>query len=136
MTGIIDVRYFQEELFESKRYLNEAARITLELAEGLGATPKNSRIQICPGYINSTSYTTLRRMNYLVEKKAITGLLQNQIEKRFFEYIRTLGYELYYDPKEIDDIPKKFGDVINWINQDKTNRMRLAKSGWKYFKNR
>jgi hypothetical protein len=134
MTGIIDVKYFQEGLFESKRYLDEAARITLELVGGMGATPENSRIQICPGYVNSTSYTTLRRMNYLVEKKAITGLLQNQIEKRFFDYVRALGYESYYDPKETKDIPKKFQDVINWINKDKTNRMMLAKSGWKYFK--
>ena len=135
ITGIIDVRYFQEGLFESKRYLDEAARITLELAGRMGANPVNSRIQICPGYIHTTSYTTLRRLNYLVEKKPITGLLQNQIEKRFSEYIRTLGYESYYDPKETEDIPKEFREVINWINKDKTNRMMLAKSGWKYFKN-
>jgi hypothetical protein len=57
------------------------------------------------------------------------GLLQTEIEKKFFEYIATLGCELYFDPKETEDIPRRYHDVINWINKDKTNRLKLAKTG-------
>jgi hypothetical protein len=133
-TGLIDQMYFQDGAFESKGYLQEAANITLELIAKFGAMPDNSRIEICPGYINSTSRKTLIRKGYRVEVKQITGLLQNELEKKFFEYISTLGYESYYDPKETTNISKKFNDVIKWIYEDGDNRMALAKTGWKYFK--
>lgn len=133
-TGLIDLRYFQDGIFESKAYLQEAANITLALISMLGATPDNSKIEVCPGYINSTSRKTLIRKGYRVTEKQITGLLQNELEKRFFDYVRTIGYESYYDPKETVNIAKKFNDVINWINRDRDNRMKLAKNGWKYFK--
>ncbi|CAJ35110.1 hypothetical protein [Methanocella arvoryzae] len=133
-TGIIELKYFQEGLFESKEYLDEAAHITVELINKLGATKDNSRVEICPGYINSKSYTAIKYRGYSVEKKEITGLLQDELEKRFFEYVKGLGYESYYDPKQTKSIGKNFNEVIAWIDKDRAERMKLAKSGWKYFK--
>jgi hypothetical protein len=133
--GLIELSFFQGDLFESKAYLEEAARITVELLGRLGATPDNSKVEICPGFVNSMSYKMLKNKGYIIDKKEITGILQDELEKRFFEYVKSLGYESYYDPKQTTNVAKSFYDVINWINKDKANRMKMAKSGWKFFKN-
>ncbi|MCD1294596.1 hypothetical protein CUJ83_06215 [Methanocella sp. CWC-04] len=133
-TGIVEVKYFQGERFESKDYLYETARVTKELVSRFNASPENTRIEICTGYVNTMSRTALREEGYDVTVVEIKGLLQDELEKRFKEYVKSLGYKRYFDPKETHDIGYRFSEVIKWIEEKPEDRMKLAKTGWKYFK--
>jgi hypothetical protein len=133
-TGMVDVRFFQGKPFEMHAYLEEAARVTLALVEKLGGRPQDTLVEICTGYVNSRSKEVLREAGYEVKVTEITGLLQNELEMRFKEYIVTLGYREYFDPKETRDPASAFNKVIKWICEDPETRMKIAKTGWKYFR--
>jgi hypothetical protein len=132
-TGIVDVRFFQGELFRQHAYLEEAARVTTELVLRLGGRPDDTLVEICTGYVNSKSKEALRRAGFEVSVTEITGLLQHELEQRFKEYIESLGYRAYFDPKETRDPASAFNKVIDWIMQDPESRLKIAKTGWKYF---
>jgi hypothetical protein len=131
-TGIIDVRFFQGDLFRSKKYLKEASKVTQSLLERFEAMPQDTDIEICSGYINSASKGDLRDKGYDVKVVEIKGMLQDELEKRFKEYIKSLGYDRYYDPKASAGTGSGFEDIIKWI-AEKPERKKLAKTGWKYF---
>lgn len=135
-TGLIGTRYFQGELFTSHAYLSEAARITLELVKRLGGRPGETRVEICSGYVNSRSKDALEKEGYEVKVTEITGLLQDQLEQRYKEYAQSLGYPAYYDPKETRSPAMAFKEVIKWIDLDPESRLKIAKTGWKYFHSR
>ncbi|OPY29137.1 MAG: hypothetical protein A4E28_01047 [Methanocella sp. PtaU1.Bin125] len=133
-TGLVDVRFFQGALFEEHAYLGEAARVTLALVETMGGRPQDTLVEICTGYVNSGSKDKLRDAGYEVRVTEITGTLQHELEARFKEYVVSLGYREYFDPKEARDPASAFNKVIRWICEDPRARMRLAKTGWKYFR--
>ena len=93
-------------------------------------------MEICTGYVNVGSKEALRAAGYEVRVTVIKGPLQDELEKRFAEYVRALGYPGYVDPKETHDPKKPFENVIKWIEEKPDERARLAKTGWKYFRNR
>jgi hypothetical protein len=132
-TGIVDVPYFQGELFRKHAYLEEAARVTLSLVLKLGGRPEDTLVEICTGYVNSKSKEALREAGFEVKVTEITGYLQNELEQRFREYIESLSYRAYFDPKETRDPASGFRKVISWIREDPGHRMKIAKTGWKYF---
>ncbi len=132
-TGIIDVRFFQGELFRKHAYLEEAARVTLELVRKLGGRPDDTLVEICTGYVNSKSKESLRDAGFEVKVTEITGYLQHGLEQRFKEHVASLGYQAYFDPKETRDPASGFRKVINWIMEDPGHRLKIAKTGWKYF---
>jgi hypothetical protein len=132
-TGIVDVRFFQGELFRKHAYLEEAARVTLELVRKLGGRPDDTLVEICTGYVNSKSKEALRDAGFEVKVTEITGYLQHELERRFREYVESLGYHAYFDPKETRDPASGFRKVINWIMEDPGHRLKIAKTGWKYF---
>jgi hypothetical protein len=134
-TGIVDVRFFQGELFKTHAYLGEAARVTLSLVLKLGGRPEDTLVEICTGYVNSKSKEALRAAGFEVKVTEITGYLQNELEQRFREYVESLGYRAYFDPKETRDPASGFRKVITWIMEDPCHRLKIAKTGWKYFKN-
>lgn len=133
-TGMVDVRFFQGKPFETHAYLEEAAHVTLALVEKLGGRPSDTSVEICTGYVNSRSKEVLREAGYEVHVTEITGLLQHELEERFKEYIVSLGYREYFDPKETRDPASAFNKVIKWIREDPDARMKIAKTGWKYFR--
>ncbi len=133
-TGMVDVRFFQGKPFELHAYLEEAARVTLALVEKLGGRPSDTLVEICTGYVNSRSKEVLREAGYEVKVTEITGLLQHGLEERFKEYVESLGYREYFDPKETRDPASAFNKVIKWICEDPDARMKIAKTGWKYFR--
>jgi hypothetical protein len=57
-----------------------------------------------------------------------------RLEERFKEYIVSLGYREYFDPKETRDPASAFDKVIKWIRENPDARMKIAKTGWKYFR--
>ena len=133
-TGMVPVEYFQGERFGRHEYLEYAARVTLDLLGRFNARPADSLVEICTGYVNVGSKKALREAGYEVNVVEIKGLLQDELEKRFAEYVKSLGYPGYVDPKETHDPKKPFEGVIKWIKDKPEERMRLAKTGWKYFK--
>jgi len=133
-TGLIPVEYFQGMLFERHEYLEKAASITLDLLRRLNACPDDTLIQVCTGYVNVGSKNALRDAGYEVKVVEVKGLLQTELENRFKEYVGSLGYHGYFDPKETHDPKRPFDKIIAWINEKPEERMKLAKTGWKYFK--
>lgn len=133
-TGMVDVRFFQGKRFEAHAYLEGAACVTLAIVEKLGGRPQDTLVEICTGYVNSKSKEALREAGYEVHVTEITGLLQHELEERFKEYVVSLGYREYFDPKETRDPASAFKKVIRWICEDPDARMNIAKTGWKYFR--
>ena len=132
-TGLICVECFQGECFKDHAYLREAATVTLSLLTRFKASPNDTQVEICSGYVNSESKNALREAGYEVNVVEVTGLLQFELEQRFKEYVDSLGYHAYFDPKEVHDASTPFKKVIEWIDEKPEERMKLAKSGWKYF---
>ncbi len=133
-TGLVPVDYFQDGRFERHEYLEYAAMVTLGLLKRFRAYPDTTLVEICTGYVNVGSREALRKAGYEVRVTDIKGLLQDELEKRFARYVRALGYPGYIDPKETHDPRKPFENVIKWIEEKPEERMKLAKTGWKYFK--
>ena len=134
-TGLVPVDYFQGERFERHEYLGYAAMVTLELLKRFDARPDDTQVEICTGYVNVGSKEALRKAGYEVKVTEVKGLLQDELEKRFAEYVKALGYDGYVDPKDTHDPKDPFKNIVKWINEKPGERMRLAKTGWKYFKN-
>jgi hypothetical protein len=133
-TGMVPVDYFQGERFGRHEYLGYAANVTLELLGRFGARQEDTLVEICTGYVNVGSKEALRDAGYEVRVTEVTGLLQDELEKKFAAYVKDLGYTGYVDPKETHDPKSPFLSVIKWIEERPGERMRLAKTGWKYFK--
>ncbi len=133
-TGLVPVDYFQGERFRRHEYLKYAAMVTLDLLRRFSAYADDTLVEICTGYVNVGSKEALRKAGYEVRVVEIKGLLQDELEKRFAEYVRALGYPGYLDPKGTHDPKKPFESVIEWISEKPEERMRLAKTGWKYFR--
>jgi len=133
-TGLVPVDYFQGERFERHEYLGYAAMVTQELLRRFDARPDDTLVEICTGYVNVGSKEALRKAGYEVKVTEVRGLLQDELEKRFAEYVKDLGYDGYVDPKETHDPKPPFKNIMKWIEEKPGDRMRLAKTGWKYFK--
>lgn len=134
--NVIPVDFFKGEKWRKRLYREEACRIILRLLEKLDAKPEKVKIKICTGEIFLKAKETLRRKGYLVEVDEIGDPLQTLIEEKFKEYIikeYNLPEKLYFDPK-ISDPRKGFRMAINWIKEDKEDRLKIAKTGWNYFK--
>jgi hypothetical protein len=135
-TGLVPVDYFQDGPFERREYLKYAADVTLGLLERFRAYPDTTLVEVCTGYVNAGSRKALREAGYEVRVAEIKGLLQDELERHFAAYVRGLGYAGYFDPKETHDPRKPFESIINWVEEKPEERMKLAKTGWKYFKKR
>jgi hypothetical protein len=135
-TGLVPVDYFQGGRFARHEYLKYAAMVTLDLLRRFYARPDDTLVEICTGYVNVGSKEALRKAGYEVKVVEIKGLLQDELEKHFTRYVSALGYPGYVDPKQTHDPKKPFEGVLKWIEEKPEERMRLAKTGWKYFKDR
>ena len=131
----VEVDYFQQPLFAKKAYLQQYAFKVFELLTKLNVKKENTTINICSGYINTMTKELLREKGYNVEMKEIGEPLQSVLEKRHKQYIKErTGYQSYYDPKEVHKINSAFKRVIDWIKENPVERLKGAKTGWKYFK--
>lgn len=130
-TDTVDVSFFQGSLFDSQRYLIEYAMRGIDIITKIGATPKTHRIEICSGFINTMLKDSLRDMGFDVAIVDIQGVLQDQLEGIFKQYIKGLtGLDLAYDPKlqTPGQISKNYYSVVGW---GRKNAAHLLKTGWK-----
>lgn len=130
VTDVVPVKYFQEG-FSGKDYIHVYAQKGAALLSHFCASPRTHRIEICTGYVNCLLRETLRRLGYHVRVVEIKGLLQDQLEIEFKNYVKeTIGEDIYYDPKEMnkDDIPLEYHKCVEF---GRKNFPHLLKSGWK-----
>lgn len=132
----VDVKFFQGHAFKNKEYLEEYAKQGIAIINAYEPDKKTTLIKICTRFINIKLKEELRKLGYNVEVAKIGEPLQSKIERKHREYVKEkLGYDAYYDPKELkqEEIVSEFNKVVEFIK--KNNLMRYAKSGWEYFKN-
>ena len=131
----VSVEFFQSPKFENQEYLDEAANVALKLIGKFNASPKDTLIKICTGFVNTKIKEKLRELSYDVQIAKIGEPLQSGLENEHKAYIRrTTGFAEYYDPKETTNVSSEFDKVINWVKEKSQERLRLAKTGWYFFK--
>jgi hypothetical protein len=132
-TAVVPVEYFRSDTengFLTKRYLKEYTALALHLLEQFGASPKTHRIEICTGYVNQPLREELRRHGYEVRVAEIKGLLQEQLESMYRDYIfEELGVDIYYDPKQLDksQIARLYQTCVNYGKKHCPDKI---KTGW------
>lgn len=134
LTAVVPVEYFRSDTetnFGTKLYLEKYMELALHLLDELEAQPDTHRIEICTGYINRPVKERLRELGFDVRVVEIKGLLQDEIERRYKEYVTgEIGEDLYYDPKAIKRalIPRRYGSCVAF---GKTNCPAQLKNGWR-----
>jgi CxxC-x17-CxxC domain-containing protein len=125
---ILDVRFYQPELFSEKEYLQESRRIVSKLIAKLSLNPEEE-IHICQGCIFDAAVEELRETygEDKVKRVRVAGEAQKLVEISYLDEIRNLGYEPLEERE--DKRAKSFFHMMRWI---KTNpdMLKYAKTGW------
>jgi CxxC-x17-CxxC domain-containing protein len=126
--GLIDVKFFQPDLYCSKGYLAEASRITLELLAHLEAKP-DEEVHLCQGYIFDEVAEELKRSlgEEHVQRIRVTGEAQRLTEISYLDEIRNLGYEPLAEREE--KRAKSFFHMMRWLKAN-PEMLAYAKTGW------
>jgi len=137
VTDIIDVDYFKPGPFERKDYLSAYANKGWALIQKkFQVASKTHRIEICTGFINVRLRDLLCEKGFDVRQVEIKGLLQDELENIFREYIKEItgGADLAYDPKELtsSQISSYYYKALKFGREKAPH---LLKSGWKALRN-
>lgn len=133
---LIDVRFFQEPLFDAKAYLKEAASSVMDMVLNDFKAADDEQIMVCTGYVLSGAVTVLRVHGYHPVLGKITGPLQHLGEKAFLDELRKLGYEPISDREASSRMrAKSFRHMLSWMNE-RPERRQFAKTGWGFFTGR
>ena len=101
-----------------------------QLIDRFGATPDTHRIEICTGYVNQPLREKLRRLGYDVRVVEIRGMLQDELEKIYKEYVfEEIGSDIYYDPKSMKkrEIPRRYRECLEYGKRHCPDQI---KTGW------
>jgi CxxC-x17-CxxC domain-containing protein len=130
--GVIDVKFFQPELYCNKGILTEASKVTLELLASLSAKP-DEEVHLCQGYIfDETAKELKERLGEelgakLIQRVRVTGEAQRLTEIAYLDEIRNLGYEPLAERE--DKRAKSFFHMMRWLKNN-PEMLRYAKTGW------
>ena len=134
LTATVPVEYFRSDTpnhFATKKYLTKYAELALELINTFGGSSKTHRIEICTGYVNQPLREKLRNLNFDVRVVEIKGMLQDELEIIYRDYISIdVGADIYYDPKEMNKsaIPKRYYECLDYGRKYCPEKI---KTGWK-----
>src|SRR5574341_53417 len=131
---IVPIEHFNVETFKKKTYLAGARNIVEQGFVKL-EVPKNEEIEICSGCIHDRTAEWLKNEGYKFTVMKIDGLAQQKGEKLFIEYLQGLGVP---NPpaiveETVDEYKAQFFYLMDWVREDTEQRVRLGKTGWKYF---
>ena len=132
-TATVPVEYFRKggrNSFHSKRYLKQYSKLAIQLLDQFEATPGTHRIEICTGYVNQPLRERLRNLGYDVRVVEIKGMLQQELEGLYRNYVlNEIGEDIYYDPKDMPklDIPRRYYACLEFGQR---HRPDLVKTGW------
>jgi len=126
---MIDVRYFQEPVYDKKRHLNEARRIALRLVDKLGLK-EEEKILICTGdVLNEAAEALLEQYGEeRIVRGRIEGRAQFLVEQAYTDELSNIGYEARDDRTE--KWGKNFWHMYNWVKKDPERRLRWTKSAF------
>jgi hypothetical protein len=126
---MIDVRYFQEPVYDKMRHLNEARRVALGLVERLELR-EEEKILICTGdVLNEAAEALLEQYGEgRIERGKIEGRAQFLVERAYTDELRNIGYESREDRTE--KWGKSFWHMYNWVKKDPEKRLRWTKSAF------
>ncbi len=132
---IVPVELFNIDEFKKKNYL-KGARSIVEQGFLKLKVPKHEEIEVCSGCIHDKTVEWLKNEGYKFEVTKINGAAQSKGERLFIEYLRTLGVP--NTPEIVEETVKEykaqFFYLINWVRKDPESRLKVCKTGWKYFK--
>ncbi len=126
--NLVDVKFFQSELYCEKRYLSESTRITTELTRALDLKP-DEEIHLCQGYIFDGAAIELCKIygEERIKRIRVVGEAQRLTEIAYLDEIRNLGYEPLQEREE--KRAKSFFHMMHWL-QANPERICYAKTGW------
>jgi len=125
---LIDVKFFQPELYCNKGYLAEASRVTLELLACM--KPKlDEEVHLCQGYIFDEAAADLKKTldEKLVQRIRVIGEAQRLTEIAYLDEIRNLGYEPLVEREE--KRAKSFFHMMRWLKAN-PEMLKYAKTAW------
>jgi CxxC-x17-CxxC domain-containing protein len=124
---VVDVRFFQTDLFRKKEYLTQTAIIVNQLLNRLQPKP-DEEIHVCQGYIFDEAIEDLRKTyGERVHRIKVVGEPQRLIEIAYLDEIRNLGYEPL--PERDEKRGKNFFHMMRWL-KDNPSMLKYAKTGW------
>jgi len=125
---LIDVKFFQPELYCNKGYLAEAAKVTMELLACMNAKP-DEEVHLCQGYIFDEAAAELKksRDEKLVQRIRVVGEAQRLTEIAYLDEIRNLGYEPLAEREE--KRAKSFFHMMRWLKAH-PEMLKYAKTAW------
>jgi CxxC-x17-CxxC domain-containing protein len=125
---LIDVRFYQPELFCTKEYLQESLRVVSGLLDKLKVKPEEE-IHICQGCIFDVAVEELRKTygEEKVKRIKVVGEPQRLVEVSYLDEIRNLGYEPLAEREE--KRAKSFFHMMRWLKAH-PEMIRYAKTGW------
>ena len=130
---LIDVKFFQPELFSGKEWLQESSRIVASLLARLAVKP-DEEIHLCQGCIFDVAAEELRKTygEDRVKRIRVTGEAQRLTEIAYLDEIRNLGYEPLAEREA--KRAKSFFHMMRWLKEH-PDMLRYAKTGWPRLKN-
>jgi len=126
--GLVDVKFFQSELFCQKGYLLESSRVVSQLVARLNVKPEEE-IHVCQGCIFDVAVAELRKVygEERVRRVKVTGEPQRLTEIAYLDEIRNLGYEPLAEREA--KRAKSFFHMMRWLKANPA-MLRYAKTGW------
>lgn len=125
---LVDVKFFQPELFRKKEYLMQTSKIVSQLLSKLELKPEEE-VHICQGYIFDQAVEELRKVygDERIRRIKVIGEPQRLVEIAYLDEIRNLGYEPL--PERDEKRAKNFFHMMRWL-KEKPQMLQYAKTGW------
>lgn len=126
--GVVDVKFFQPEIYCEKGYLTESTKIVSDLLSALKLQPEEP-VHLCQGYIFDDSATELKKAcgEERIQRIRVTGEAQRLTEIAYLDEIRNLGYEPLEEREE--KRAKSFFHMMRWLKAN-PDKLQYAKTGW------
>ncbi|HEX9261589.1 MAG TPA: CxxC-x17-CxxC domain-containing protein [Candidatus Bathyarchaeia archaeon] len=126
--GLVDVKFFQPDVYCKKKYLAEATKVVSDLLAALKVQPEE-QMHLCQGYIFDDSAAELKKSygEERIQRIRVTGEAQRLTEIAYLDEIRNLGYEPLTEREE--KRAKSFFHMMRWLKAN-PDMLKYAKTGW------
>jgi CxxC-x17-CxxC domain-containing protein len=126
--GLVDVKFFQPELFREKKYLQETTRVMSELLAQLKLKPEEE-IHVCQGNIFDEAAAELQKIygENRVRRVKVVGEPQRFTEIAYLDELRNLGYEPLAEREA--KRAKSFFHMMRWLTAN-PSMLCYTKTGW------
>jgi len=124
----IPIASFQPPNFESKKYLDDTVKIADKIVEVMQPDAETI-FKVRSEYVFSSIRNYLRERGFRVEEVAVTGELQEKVERGYIRWCKEMGA-----PTERLEDKGRFWTFLEWIGESPKFREKLVKTGWASWK--